>query len=158
MRSFMATRSQWEGTATALLAALGKAGEPATKSKDWPASAGGLSNRLRRVATFLRHNGIEIARNREGRRRNRMIKITKPENPAMRPSGSSAPPADIENRQPAANPAQTEAMQADANTIRADDDTPANVGSKPLEICPADDADARDAESPPISAGWRVDL
>ncbi len=43
VRSFITTKSQWEGTATALLAALGQiAGEIATQSKDWPKSARGL--------------------------------------------------------------------------------------------------------------------
>jgi hypothetical protein len=157
--SLMATNSKWEGTATALLAVLGqKAGETVATFKDWPKSAGGLSARLRRAATFLRHTGIEITWSREGHWRNRTITITKADNPAARPSAPSAPPADTENRPPAGNPAQTEAMQADANTIRADDDTSATVRSTPLEICPADDADGRDAESPPVSVGWQVDL
>ena len=76
VRSLMATRSQWEGTATALLAALSqKAGEKVTQSTDWPKSANVLSGRLRRAATFLRQTGIEIARDREGHRRNRKITI-----------------------------------------------------------------------------------
>jgi hypothetical protein len=157
--SLMATRSQWEGTATALLAALSqKAGEKVTHSNDWPKSANVLSGRMRRAATFLRQTGIEIARDREGHRRNRKITITRADNCKVQPSASSAAPADIANRPPVANPAQTEGEQADANMIPADNEPSASVRSKPLEIRPADDADGADAKSPPVSAGWRVDL
>jgi hypothetical protein len=110
---------------------------------------------LRRAATFLRQTGIEIAHDREGHRRNRKITITKADNSEVQPSALSAAPADVANRPQVANPVQTEGEQADANTIPADNEPCASVRSKPLEICPADDADGRDAEYPPVSAGWR---
>jgi hypothetical protein len=156
VRSLTGTRSQWEGTATALLAMLGQiAGETITQSKDWPKSGRALSARLRRAATFLRHVGIEITRSREGRARNRTITIIRADNPAAQPSAASA---GVENRPPAANPTRTESKTADANTIPADDDTSAMARLKPSEIRPADYADGRDAKAPPVSAGWRVDL
>jgi hypothetical protein len=67
VRSLMAQRAEWAGTASDLLGAL--AGLPAARearSKAWPDSPRALAGRLRRAATFLRKTGMEISFEREG--------------------------------------------------------------------------------------------
>jgi hypothetical protein len=77
VRTLMATRTEWSGTASDLLGVLGElAGDRIVKSKSWPDSPRSLSSRLRRVATFLRKIGIGIRFAREGRARTRTINIT----------------------------------------------------------------------------------
>jgi hypothetical protein len=52
VRAVMATRTEWTGTASELLGALGEAaGERVAKSKSWPDSPRALAGRLRRAAT-----------------------------------------------------------------------------------------------------------
>ena len=79
VRKLMASRPNWQGTASDLQDALSEiVGERVTKSKDWPGSPRGLSGRLRRVATYLRKIGINISLGgREGRARTRVIYITR---------------------------------------------------------------------------------
>ena len=100
VRAVMTERTEWTGTASDLLGALAEAaGERIAKSKTWPDSPRALSGRLRRAATFLRKIGIEIAFEREGRARTRIIRITgacrlaTPEDAGAQPSASSAPSA-----------------------------------------------------------------
>ena len=78
VRTFMADRKEWSGTATDLLELLGKvAGDKAIKAKTWPADATRLGGKLRQASPFLRKVGIEInIGNREGHRRTRTISIT----------------------------------------------------------------------------------
>jgi hypothetical protein len=67
LRTLMAKRTMWTGTATDLLGALAEAaGERVAKSKTWPNSPKALSGQLRRAATFLRKTGIDISFEREG--------------------------------------------------------------------------------------------
>jgi hypothetical protein len=101
---FMTDRSEWEGTASDLLAVLADAvGDRTTKSRAWPDSARALSGQLRRAATFLRKTGIEVAFIRQGHRGSRIIRLTvtmPPREPPTAPSGasaSSAPLASTEN-------------------------------------------------------------
>jgi len=83
VRAVMATRTEWTGTASELLGALGElAGERVAKAKTWPDSPRALGGRLRRAATFLRKIGIDIGFEREGRARTRMIRITTAGEPA----------------------------------------------------------------------------
>jgi hypothetical protein len=77
VRAMLTTRTEWTGTASDLLGALGEmAGERVAKSKTWPDSPRALAARLRRAATFLRKIGIDIRFEREGRARTRIIHIT----------------------------------------------------------------------------------
>lgn len=70
----MATRTDWTGTASDLLGALGEiAGDRLTRSRTWPNSPRALAGRLRRAVTFLRKIGIEVGFGREGRARTRVI-------------------------------------------------------------------------------------
>ena len=97
VRAVMSERTEWTGTASDLLGALGEAaGERVAKSKTWADSPRALSGRLRRAATFLRKIGIEVSFEREGRLRTRVIRITAagadpvPERGGVQPSAPSA--------------------------------------------------------------------
>jgi hypothetical protein len=161
VRSLMATRTQWTGTASDLLGALaGEAGEHAAKSKTWPATARALSGRLRRAATFLRTVGIDIEFVKEGRARTRTIRISRPpENAPAEPSRSPAPSAEPMKDAPingsGATLARTVQPGADASGIAADFGT---VHENPNNSRQADDADAADAKSPLHSGGWRITI
>lgn len=100
IRTLVAERTEWTGTASELLVVLGEiTGERMAKAKTWPDSPRALAGRLRRAATFLRKIGIEIGFEREGRARTRIIRVTAatagslPEWRGMQPSASSAPSA-----------------------------------------------------------------
>jgi hypothetical protein len=76
LRGLMETQTEWTGTASDLLGALGEmAGERLVKAKTWPDSPRALAGRLRRAATFLRKVGIEIGFTKEGRARTRIIRV-----------------------------------------------------------------------------------
>ena len=122
----MATRTEWTGTASDLLGALGEmAGDRIAKAKTWPDGPRALAGRLRRAATFLRKIGIEIGFDREGRARTRIIRITAasadsaPERGRPQPSAPSASSAPM----PKSNPANDFAAQSvrtvarDANSV-----------------------------------------
>jgi phage/plasmid primase-like uncharacterized protein len=86
----MNRKPRWTGTATELLEDLETiVGEKEAHRKQWPGSAAGLGRRLMRIATPLRRLGIEVARDREGHGRERVISITKvpdvPSAPSARP-------------------------------------------------------------------------
>ena len=78
VRAFIARRPQneWRGTASDLFGILTPAvGGRIGRSKDWAANPRSLSGKLRRVATFLRKQGIEIEFIRGGKERKRIIQI-----------------------------------------------------------------------------------
>jgi len=81
VKKFMEARgfSPWEGTASELLDALDeKADERTKKSKGWPRSANGLSGKLKRSATALRTECIEIIIGRNKKQRTvRLEKVGK---------------------------------------------------------------------------------
>jgi hypothetical protein len=96
VRAFMSAQTEWKGTFSNLLSALGEVvDERIAKSKTWPDSPRALSGRLRRAATFLRKIGIEVAFTKEGKARSRIVHITAsaPENGGEQPSAPSAQPA-----------------------------------------------------------------
>ena len=168
VRAVMTTRTEWAGTASALLGALADtAGERVAKSKTWPDSPRALAGRLRRAATFLRKIGIEISFEREGRARTRMIRITapnhsSPEYAGVQPSASSAlsAPLPISNAANgfAAPDLRTVASDADGGPIQT-------VRASPLKSNARTGADGADANRPPQSVtektdglGWRARL
>lgn len=165
VRALMATRTEWTGTASELLSALGEmAGERVAKAKTWPDSPRALAGRLRRAATFLRKTGIEIGFEREGRARTRMIRITTtgqlstPEIRGTRPSASSAPSADPANLN-IGNGFETRDLRTAGDP--ADGSTGgigAFVRANPLKTTDQTDADGADeiqpAQSAPKKAGW----
>jgi hypothetical protein len=169
VRALMATRTEWTGTASSLLDALGKtAGERVATSKTWPDSPRALSGRLRRSATFLRKTGVEIVFEREGRARTRMIRITAasadeaPERGGVQPSAPSAPSAVLSASNPVSSLAtpmlRTVGDRADA------DDSPSlsTVRASPLKSGARTDADDADGNRPPQSetakTRWRATL
>jgi hypothetical protein len=79
LQRLMEQQPVWEGTATELLAALGRFTDDQTKRrKSWPSTAGVLSTRLRRLAPALRQLGIEFEDASTGRDRakRRGIRLT----------------------------------------------------------------------------------
>jgi hypothetical protein len=169
VRAIMATRTEWTGTASELLGALGEmAGDRVAKSKTWPDSPRALAGRLRRAATFLRKIGIEIGFDREGRARTRVIHITStpnhpmPEQPGTRPSAPSASSAPM----PKSNPANGFAAPG-GRTVANDADGSSGgpvptVRANPLKSNGGTVADGADANQPPRcapeKAGWRARL
>jgi hypothetical protein len=78
IRALVEDKQEWTGTATELLELLSKyAPGQYQKSRSWPQSSRGLSNQIRRVATFLRKGGVEVEFYREGRCSKRLIKLKK---------------------------------------------------------------------------------
>lgn len=159
----MTERAEWTGTATDLLGALAEAaGERVAKSKTWPVNARALSGRLRRAATFLRKVGIEIEHTKEGRARTRVIHISAKANSAgpdhrgvqpSAPSASSAtPPKGNESNALDHSIARTVGNTADARGEETSDEASTTVCANPLKSANADDADARDAKSPFLTA------
>jgi hypothetical protein len=168
VRAFMETRTEWTGTASELLGALGQsAGERVAKSKSWPDSPRALAGRLRRAATFLRKIGIDISFEREGRARTRTIVITTKDDPApdnegtrpSAPSASSASTAKLNaNKRFTAAPLRAVADDADGRARG----TNSTVRASPLKSNGGNGADGADANLPPLSApekaGWRARL
>lgn len=171
-RAVMLERTEWTGTASDLLGALGEAaGERIAKSKTWPDSPRALSGRLRRAATFLRKIGIEVSFEREGRARTRVIRITAAgagsvsERGGAQPSGPSAPsaprPKSVPDNGFGAPDPRTIANDADSCASRKVDSVRANL----LKSNGRDDADGADANraahSEPgktASTSWRARL
>jgi hypothetical protein len=150
VRSFMATRTDWRGTASELLGVLAAiVGEAQRKDKSWPGTPRALSGRLRRAAPVLRKVGIEVAFSQEGHGRTRTIHITSTaEMAALGPSSPPASPA------PEAVPSHRNGLPGDEPRIvgAAADDHAVNVAAtlraKHLETgggVDADDADDADA-------------
>ena len=167
VRSFMAMRTEWTGTASDLLGALAEhVGETQRKNKSWPDSARALAGRLRRAATFLRKVGIEVTFGREGRARTRTIRLTAgPENGGSRPSTRSALPvsniAPLPSNGLPADAARTVASPADG----CEADPLTSVRSEPLKTNGGTVADHADANRPLQSGlektgsnGWRARL
>jgi len=149
VRSLMASRTEWTGTASELLSALSfEVGERIAKAKAWPATPRALSGRLRRAATFLRKVGIEIEFNKEGRARDRIIRISQADNAPMEPSVPPAPSAS------SCRPAPGNGSAATLRAIRrraVENDRPADhttVRENPHESNGVDAADGADARIP----------
>jgi hypothetical protein len=162
VRSFMTARTEWMGTASNLLVALGEVvDERIGKSKDWPSNPRAMSGRLRRAATFLRKIGIEVGFKKEGRSRTRIVHITAsaPENAGAQRSAPSAQPAFGANGTNVINFAADGLPTVAGNEYGSDVPT---VRANLLGKNSGSGADGADAKSPPQSAaagagttGWR---
>jgi hypothetical protein len=159
VRAVMTTRTEWTGTASALLGALAEiVGERVAKSKTWPDSPRALAGRLRRAATFMRKIGIDIGFEREGRARTRTINITTiqtsstPEKPGAEPTAPSASAAPMLKSNPAngfaAQPLRTVVRDADGS----DNGDAPTFRANPLKNNAGTAADDADANPPPQSA------
>lgn len=159
VRSLMAARTMWTGTASNLLGTLGdEVGEVVRKTKTWPTTPHTLSNRLRRAATFLRKIGIDIEFTREGRRRTRTITISATEEneglPPSAPSVASAPsPETSVPNGLGTGGLRTDCPEADASAHKVDDVSYSSVRNNPLNSEEADEADDADANIPSKSEG-----
>jgi hypothetical protein len=160
VRQLAMERESWEGTSLGLLSALRGIvdDEGTTRSKDWPNSPEGLSNPLRRAATFLRKAGVEVSFRREGKQRTRMITIAaarkKADGEPSAPSALSARSAETNDY----NDLQADGLgavthPADSSTVRRHPNRPPTVRLNPLKNEAADAADGSDGQRPPISGG-----
>jgi hypothetical protein len=104
VRTMMAARPNWTGTALDLLVVLYRiAGEGVARSRSWPKTPRALAGKLRRALTFLRKIGIEITFSREGHGRARLIHIAAiratsefvGEGEPVAPAASSAPTVEV---------------------------------------------------------------
>jgi hypothetical protein len=157
VRAVMVERTEWTGTASDLLGALAEvAGERIAKSKTWPDSPRAFAGRLRRAATFLRKIGVEVAFEREGRARTRMIRISiaPPESKRNFASASSAPSTAPAIKELARTPMRTKNQDADANAPATD----ATVRSNSLIAKDTDGADGTDAKFPSCSASVSANI
>jgi hypothetical protein len=167
VRAMMATRTEWTGTASALLNSLAEAaGERVAKAKTWPDGPRALAGRLRRAATFLRKVGIDIGFDREGRARTRMIRITTTEKPSTSEDGGARPsaPSALDIKLNATNgfaptqvrtvgaAADSRGSNADGREGNADGSSMSTVRTNPLKTNATDGVDGADAKSPSESA------
>jgi hypothetical protein len=75
----MKSTEKWQGTAGHLLDAIAKVAGSGARERGWPKIPGLLSRRLTRSEPLLRRRGIEVTRDRAGRRGDRLITLTKRE-------------------------------------------------------------------------------
>ena len=148
LRSFMADRTEWAGTASDLLGHLSiLVSEPERRGKAWPAAPNKLSGRLRRQATFLRQVGIQIDDRRSGKTGTRTLYISREEREGNQSSAPSAPSARGDS------PSSANDLAADDT---ADDKPPADdseisiVSRKPLDNKATDDTDDTDDKIPSL--------
>jgi hypothetical protein len=73
----MKTTAKWQGTAAHLLGALANVAGSGARERGWPKIPGQLSRRLTRSEPLLRGRGIEVTRERAGRKGDRLISLTK---------------------------------------------------------------------------------
>jgi energy-coupling factor transporter ATP-binding protein EcfA2 len=151
---FMADRTAWEGTASALLPLLtGVVTEQAAREKSWPKRADVLSGKLRRVAPALRRTGIHVAFDRSGHTRTIHIEAR------AAPEQQCKTASQVSQVSPSGrNPSKSNGQGRDANdavmTPRDAAMTPAFEGgviANSLETHANDGSDANDAVLHPQS-------
>jgi hypothetical protein len=158
VRLLMETQAEWTGKASALLPALAElAGERAAKSRDWPTNPRALSSRLTRTATVLRQIGISIVRERIGKTRDRLLRITakasasSPKEAGIFASAASASSASTENNGLGRTQTHKAGASAGADRFCVRQDRL----SKPLKVLSAaqqaDIPDEADAEIPAVT-------
>jgi hypothetical protein len=159
VRAFMAGKTQWRDTATALLASLEFfVAARIAKAKSWPANGKSLSGRLRRAAPALRAIGIEIDFD-EKEKGNRVIQIRHvPVEVGNLASAASVrpqplPDSQLARTQPwtqAASPITNASMDVPMDALIDDADVASNLSStaKPLKGNGLDATDALDAKIP----------
>jgi hypothetical protein len=152
VKTLMANRLEWTGTATELLTQLEQiAGDRIARSRAWPNSPQALSGKLRRGATFLRKAGIHLEYDRKsGGNRERTITISRvaPEAPKEGKSSSLS-------SQTAKNSQFSRDINWDAKN-GALDLRPPTVPEKSLRNNGRDDGDGRDAKIPTNGNGGTI--
>jgi energy-coupling factor transporter ATP-binding protein EcfA2 len=151
---FMADRTAWGGTASALLPLLTNAiPDQAAREKSWPKRADVLSGKLRRVAPALRRTGIHVAFDRSGHTRTIHIETrAAPEQQCK--TASQASPASPSGRNPSKSNGQGHNASDAAMTPHDTAMTPAfegGVTANSLETDANDASDANDAVLHPSS-------
>ena len=142
IRTFMASRQQWTGTATELLRLLsGIADDKVTAEKSWPRDGIRLSGRLNRLGTPLRETGIDITQSRTKASRQVTI-VTLPQ-----PQPDPPPERDRDSASPA-SPASSDSNISGLEGDAGDDASVTGVG-----LASPDDADddaARSSVTPSV--------
>ena len=78
IRTLMANRNEWSGTATELWTALNDlTDDEVRRTRDWPKAPNALTGRLKRLAPTLRGIGIEYGEDRSGKAGSRKKTLTK---------------------------------------------------------------------------------
>ena len=146
LRSLMADRLEWSGTASDLLGTLSlQISEPERRGNTWPTAPNKLSGRLRRQAPFLRHIGIQIDERRTGKAGTRTLYIKRTEREGNPSSAPSEPSAEGNS------PSSTSNLAADDkpdDKPPADDNVVSIVSPNPLKNKVADDTDDTDDKIP----------
>jgi hypothetical protein len=146
LREFMATKTEWNGTASELLSLLSiVVTEAERRGKAWPTAPNKLSGRLRRQATFLRQVGIVIEDRREGKNRTRKLYIKRREEVGKQPSAPSAPSASGDGT---ISDKDLEADDQADDKSEADTTARPTVRPNPLKTQAADDWTIADDKSP----------
>jgi hypothetical protein len=146
----LADAGRWEGTSTALLAAVGT---PDPRPREWPKDATRAGGQLKRLATALRTVGIEVVETRSSdRKRARLYAIEK--------QGDGQPPGSSANLASAASAASaTVAEQPELADASADAADPGDRASVRSLIAPdAADASADADRTLASAAGKQADL
>jgi hypothetical protein len=142
LRSLMADRPTWTGTAKELLPKLGTiAGELVAKTKSWPTTPRALSGRLRRAAPNLRRVGISIVFE-ERQAKGRAITIT-----AERRSNGPSRPSSASSAEASAGLGDDGRVTDKAATVIE------TVMRDPSESAANDGNDGSDGCMPPLSGG-----
>lgn len=99
IRRLLATRDEWSGTSTELLAKLAELTDEAVRrSKAWPGAPNALSNRLKRISPSLRDAGIEYEENTEGHSRRKTKTLRKVADSTDRTDREAGAKAESEGR------------------------------------------------------------
>jgi hypothetical protein len=150
LRTFLAKRQEFQGTATELLKLLeAEAGEKTVKLKAWPSTPRALGGQIRRLAPNLRAAGIDVDFGQVGHQKTRVIAVSLSEG-TDRPHRPHGPqPCDSEDLGADGMRTQT----SDPDDLRPRDRPQANPRNG-SEKDDADDADAKIATPEDTEEGW----
>jgi hypothetical protein len=151
LRAHMAAVTEWTGTSQELLGALSNiVGEKVAKEKWWPKVPNKLSQKLRRMKTFLRQVGIEVRDlPRQGKRRALYITREEKVGNSSSPSSSSSPSYDFNGL--AGDGARDGKSPSDGSDGTGDGNENQIVTCNQLKNTANDDSDGSDGQILPFS-------
>ncbi|MCC7014613.1 MAG: hypothetical protein IT454_18780 [Planctomycetes bacterium] len=150
LSAFMSVQTEWEGTMTALLAALSAGAQASARDKSWPTSPRAMRTVLSQLAPSLRRERIEITFGGRSpdRARERLVRLHRsaeapsaPSTPSANPTGDHAD-ADQSGRSPDGRGDDDDRPSADAGA-----EIPPDGGDNPPATAPSDGADGVDGRS-----------
>jgi hypothetical protein len=172
VRSMMVCKTEWTGTAAALLDAITvNATEAVKRTQEWPRSARSLSGKLRRAAPLLRKIGLTVTLDARDttKKRNRIIHLANSAAPEESEKRSTQPstPSEPSRSQLGASRSETAAADGaqapDAENTHDNHQIEATVQSMYAESHERNDVDGPDARvgedsGAKIPSGWRARL